>query len=405
MSWLDKTENTVFEIKTGDGKRYNPLWISGEKSIEYNHSKFDFINLEGSLVDRKKPKSNKYPLVFWFQGKNNIEQSEAFERSSKDPRYWEVIHPFYGVIYGQPLSLTRSDEHFNVTKISVDFWETIIEDYPKSGVSLRDNVVSKVSALNTIGAISFNSGVKPKHSDIPLIKENIVSSGKSLSILHQGDNYAKYKNKIEKALFASDNLVSNSNGLIKSVQELFKFTGESLSVTKRIEALKTTYLSLKSILKKKQNSKYYHETQGATIIGAIYETATTPLKDDYITREQVEIVCKQILELYNDYIETIDQNQVPQYDTENTWHPDSSLQIALFDLVVETTSGLSTLAFEAKQERIIEVDKNTNIYLLTHTYMGLDIEDKNIETFRKINGIGGNELFVIRKGRKIKYFV
>jgi len=63
MSWKSKLDNIKFSIKTGDGKEYFPLWKSTEKTKEYNTSSYDFIDVEKSLVERKKPKSSKYPLT------------------------------------------------------------------------------------------------------------------------------------------------------------------------------------------------------------------------------------------------------------------------------------------------------------------------------------------------------
>lgn len=66
MSWKDRLENTVFMITTGDGKVFRPLWKSGETSKEFNATTFDFINVEGSKIDRKKVKARKFPLTFWL---------------------------------------------------------------------------------------------------------------------------------------------------------------------------------------------------------------------------------------------------------------------------------------------------------------------------------------------------
>ena len=59
--------------------------------------------------------------------------------------------------------------------------------------------------------------------------------------------------------------------------------------------------------------------------------------------------------------------------------------------------------FGAKKEYIVVVPKDTNVILLTHRYLGLDADDKNIDTFVKTNNIHFNELFSIKKGRMIKY--
>jgi len=59
MSWKNNLDNIKFSIKTGDGKEYYPLWKDAEFSKDYNASTFDFIDVEKSLVERKKPKSRK----------------------------------------------------------------------------------------------------------------------------------------------------------------------------------------------------------------------------------------------------------------------------------------------------------------------------------------------------------
>ena len=125
-TWKEKLENIKFSIKTGDGKTYFPLLKITEKSKDYNSSEYDFINVEGTFVDRKKPRGSKFPLVFYFQGDDNIEQCNAFETSADDSRLWTVEHPFYGIIKGQPTNLKRNDSNYNITEITVDFFESII---------------------------------------------------------------------------------------------------------------------------------------------------------------------------------------------------------------------------------------------------------------------------------------
>jgi hypothetical protein len=69
-----------------------------------------------------------------------------------------------------------------------------------------------------------------------------------------------------------------------------------------------------------------------------------------------------------------------------------------------TVSNLFDLAFDAQQERVVYLPKDSNLVLLTHKYMGL-ANDENMQRFREINNIKLKELFRIKKGRKIKYYV
>ena len=74
-------------------------------------------------------------------------------------------------------------------------------------------------------------------------------------------------------------------------------------------------------------------------------------------------------------------------------------------LVSFTSSGLFQLSFDARQERVYELTEDSNLILLTHKFLGLDADDKNMNAFRKINGIKNFEIYKIEKGRTIKYFV
>ena len=402
MSWKDKIENGIFKITTGDGKSYTPLWKQGDSSKDYNTAAFNFINLEGTLIDRKKPQSSKYPLTFWFQGEDNIEQAEAFLKSADDPRAWEVAHPLYGTINGQPLGIERNDVDMNVTKISVDFWESITVDYPDDEISVRDRIQSKALNVQALGIKSY-SNFQPETADIGTIKL-VAAQTQGLFSKIAGMNKVEYQNAYNEALNSADNLISKQAVAISKQQTLFALpsTFEN-SVARKLKAYNAALVLIPGLITSK-NDKYLYETQGSTAIAGACQCAVTPLEGDYITRTQIEAAVDTIVEIYNEYLVNLDANHVSQYSIEKAWNPNAILQAQLNDLVIDAIGNLQVLAFEAKQERIIYTEKDTNLILLVHRYIGLDPEDKNLDNFRKINSIKNDELFLVPKGRKIKYF-
>nr|WP_299067199.1 hypothetical protein [uncultured Allomuricauda sp.] len=405
MSWEDKLNNIKFTIITGDGKTYTPLWISGESSIEFNTKKYDFINVEKSFIDRKKAQSSKYPLTFYFQGEDNIEQATKFLKSAKDSRAWEVTHPFYGTIIGQPTTMSRGDNSYNVTRFSVDFWETLTEDYPSANISTKDVIKKKVDVVNVFGITNYTKGSSPSSADISVIKQNSNDVASKFNGLQTTDTSTTYKNKLSQAVKSVDSIIAKPGDVIQNNQDLLLLPSTyELPVVKRINALYLAYLEVRSVISGK-NDKYYFESIAATAIAAIAQAAVNPLEDDYITRDQVNSSAELLLNTYTDYLNTVDEAQVDRYNIENEWAPNPQVQEGLYDLVTDTLANLYELAFGAKQERIVEVDYDTNLIVLVHRYMGLDEEDKNLETFRTINNIKNDEVFTIKKGRKIKYFV
>lgn len=405
MSWKSKLDNIKFSIKTGDGKEYFPLWKSTEKTKEYNTSSYDFIDVEKSLVERKKPKSNKYPLTFYFQGDDNIEQSESFEKSADDKRYWTVTHPFYGTIKGQPLSIGRNDNDYNVTEITVDFWETIIFDFPKSNLSIQDNTLVRRDSIINNSANSYSARPVQKSEDIQKNKESNSLVSKSFETIQSDETNVDYQNSLSKAQKSTNNLLSNPNIAILDSQSLFSgpSTYDTL-VLPRVNAYKTAYNTLFRGFESVAD-KMFFESQGATCISNLCYTAVNyNFETDYLIVSDVYYVTKLISDIYDDYVSRIDGAIVSNYSIGNTYSPSPVVQNELQELVLLTISNLYEMAFDAQQERFFYLPKDSNIILLTHKYYGL-ANNENIQRFREINDIKLKELFRIKKGRKIKYYV
>jgi len=403
MSWKDRLDNIKFSITTGDGKTYYPLWKTAEKSKEFNVSSYDFINVEGTFVDRKKARGNKFPLTFYFQGDDNIEQCDKFEESANDNRIWTVVHPFYGSIKGQPTNLKRNDSSFNVTEITVDFWESIDDDYPLARTSRPDTVGVMVAQQNQTSINQLVENGKPQTSDISNVKDSVILT--SSKHTPDPDSYNDYTNKIKTAIKTADNLVTDAETALRNVQSVINAPAEFYtSVKEKINSYVESYYVLKSLVNGLFD-KYFFESQASSILAGMCLSAVNPGDDDYIVRDDIESVNDIINSIYNDYLSTLDTAQVSIYDINNSWTPSSFIQSSLLSLITFTSNSLFLLSFDARQEREYELTQDSNLILLTHRFVGLDASDENIESFRRINNIKNDELFRVKKGRVIKYFV
>ena len=117
MSWIEKVSNEYI-IVTGDGREYRPVSKNWQKSTEYNIAEFNFINVDGALVDKRRPKGRRFPLECYFQGEDHLDISERFENSAKDIRPWKVTHPYYGKLTVQASSLSFDNTVQIITKIT-----------------------------------------------------------------------------------------------------------------------------------------------------------------------------------------------------------------------------------------------------------------------------------------------
>lgn len=405
MSWEDKINFSAFLITTGDGKRFQPKWKTGETSVEFNTSIFNFIDVPGSLVERKQPKANKYPLVFWFDGADNIDNAQSFMDSAKDNRIWTIDHPFYGTVKGHPVSISRNDVNLNITEITVDFWESIDVDYPNSNFSVKDNALVKRDAVVESSGRAYATSNVLTSADIVKNKESITASNLAVAPLANAETASTFQNNYAEALKATDKLlISPQNAIFKAQTILLSPSGVNVPVLERLKAYKSAFERLGKVVYTLAD-KYFFQTQGATAIASYADASVNPIEGDYQTIPEVENASAGLLEMYNQYITVLDEQSVSIYDTENTFQPDATVQTDLYNLVMYTVGNLFNLGFDAQREMIIYTEKDTNLILLTHKFLGLNASDSNIERFRLINGIKLNELLKIKKGRKIIYYV
>lgn len=403
MTWEDRINSITFSIQTGDGLMWFPLWKGGEKETEFNTSSFNFINVYGTLVDRKKTQGGKFPLVFWFEGEDNITQADRFEASCDDPRAWTVIHPLYGQILGQPISIKRDDSNLNVTEISIPFWETIDADYPTSNFSVKDNTMDRHRNVFNSSMSSFDQNNKLSSIDIPFMADSIYDMSGAMQSIQDGNTYADFQNALNSALKATDNLLSDPLNAIQNVQNFLDLPSVYIqAIEGRIASYENIYWRLKSSITTITEKKYF-ESIGASVISCICVTVVNPITGDYVLVSDVDKMVSRLKVIYNDYLATLDTLSVSIYDVNKTYIPDATVQSDINSLVIYTIANLFVMAFESKREYIVYTTKKTNAILLTHRYLGLDDNDTNLSMFIKTNNIKFNELFSIDKGREIRY--
>jgi len=404
MAWKDNLENIKFTIKTGDGSVYYPLWRDSVKSTKLNFAKYDFINVRGSFIDRKESESGSFPLNFYFTGEDNLDQAKAFENSAKDKRLWTVTHPFYGTLSGHPTNIERNDNSFGNTEINVLFWESIADDYPEDSDSIPDEVEDRVVRLNSLGIQNYVSKAQPQTGDINDLKSSIeISAARFEPDKFSFNDYRALKNK---ALGDLNLLIQETEVAITTAQLVLSEPANFIrNIRSKIDSIKSAYEEIKKTINpENRQSKYYFETQAAALLGNLAKSSVNPLPNDYIVRSDIESVNSEILNLYNDYLTTIDANQIPLENINDEYSPDIDLQSSLIDLVTYTSQSLFVLSFDARQERSVILEKDSNLIVLTHRFLGLS-SDENLETFKRINNMGLSETYRIKKGRLITYYI
>lgn len=410
MAWTEKIQQP-FRIITGDGKEWQPLQMESTNTFSYdfNVSEFEFPEVSGTKVDRRLPKGRRFPLEFYFQGEENIEEGEAFRISCNDLRPWVVFHPVYGRIDGHPISITFDNTGINIVKVTTDFVESISEDGPQITQDFTATTVAVADASAELANEVVSAAVVPTVTDVNYMSDSVnqmyAASSGSIS---DSNISAQYQNAFTKASNSINSAIGDASFGISTIQNFITYpflfsTSVQNRLTVLVEQAKTLTTSIANLTD--TNKKTIFENFKSSVLVAMVKTVVTPQDGDYLNAPDIFSVIEILIDTYNEFIEEMSQLQSQNGTFFQAFIPDYTLQSELNYAVNFAVSNLYQIALQAAQERIIYLEKDSNVIIQTHRFYGLDIEDVNLNRFIETNNVSLNELVQLKKGREIVYYV
>jgi hypothetical protein len=408
LSWLESIK-TQFSITTGDGKVYNPSLIiaTSNEAMEFNVSTFEFPNIKGTLVKRYLRKGKRYELEVIFQGDDCWDVAKAFKDSAEDTRAWVISHPVYGSLKVQPIAISDSS-NLNKAVLNIPVIETITEEGAQSNISPADKIAADKETADAALADTYVENVTPAVKDkqqLTTNADNLYKEGKKtagsasedyLNAFNTANSYIT--NATTKPLLAiqkTQNLISAPAQFKDSVQNRLN------TLTNQLDKLRNNVQSITQYSLKK-----LFENNAGTIISTMALTTVTGIdSNDYSNRKKVLQTIDRVLQSYNNYIADLDALQSPNGGAVGAYIPDATALQKLGQLVSFTISNLFVVAQQAKQERRVILDADTNWIILAHRYYGLLPDDSTIDQIMNDNDAGLLERTQVRRGREIIYYV
>ena len=420
MSWIERINNIKLKITTGDGSEFFPLYKNASFSRNMSASVFNFNETDGSLVRRGKAESMKFPMTLYFQGDDNLNESERFNKASLDPRPLKITHTIYGDLLVQPINLNFDNSNDNVTIVTGVFFETIEDTFPESSISVKEDVLLSVEKAVSIGVENFDIP-NPSAKLISTVNANVaqVSATNKLAAITDIDLQA-VQNASNEAIRALTNISNDPVTFMNRMAVLLRTPSNFYTkVQSRLGILQESFDDLKTAIGTTSTSqeKLYFETAGGVLISAIAEASVTEVQDiaddqqiennqiiDYNTRSEVIQVADELKNSLDDYFNTIGDNQSDIDATPESYTPKQNGSNAIKEAVNKSSGQLIQIAIETRQERVYDIPESIGIVMLVHRLLGTT-EDQSIQTFSENNNILMSEWIQIRPPRKVNYFV
>lgn len=420
MSWIDRINNIQLKVTTGEGSEFTPIYKGATRNRNMNASVFNFNNIEGSLVKRGYAESMKYPFEFHFQGEDNIDEAERFNKASLDKRPWTLTHPIYGDLLVQPINLSFSNSYQNDTVVSGELYETITDTYPDSSIGVQEQVLETIENIQALASDNFNiddiyasltSSISESMNDISESYQSYSVSDLDLQNVINAFNDAKV---------AFNNYTQDPVTFMNQLSTLLITPAKFYSsIEDRINVMKESYENLKEIITidSSKNEKTYFELASCIIISGIAEASvidTDEIADDqqiddndiedYETRSDVLNIIQLILDIYDDFIETLGNMQSDIDADIDSYTPKQDSLNSLKEAINQVCGQLINLATDAKQERKYILPDDINLVMLVHRLLGTTDEDEIVK-FANNNEILLEEWLQIKKGREIVYYL
>lgn len=423
MAWQDRLREASYTSAAGDTLGFDFEDVGAE--IELRGSAYDFVDVDGTYVQRTGSSGRRYPLRMFFWGDDHDLEADAFIDLILAPGVGRLTHPLYGVLDVVPFgALTRRDDlktQANQTVLELVFWATTGLVYPTAqgdpaaavAVAVEEyNVSAADQLLNDLGLGTAGERAAFKNEFLALYDQATSALGPLVdTVSAAGSQFNTIATSIELGI---DGLVGQPGTLARQLTLLLQSPARvQSSILQRL----SIFGGLLSGVTAQRSSGRSNDARQANTFHTRDLYAST-----YVTGSVLSVVNNQF-ETKTDALQAADV-VLAQFDQLVAWRDAefATLQRAqaagtppgadvdtggpyqgVLEAVALAAGALVEISFTLKQERRIVLDRaRTVIDLAAELYGAVDSE---LDFLITSNGLSGSEILELPRGRNIVYYV
>lgn len=357
------------------------------------------------------------PLTLYFSGPDYDVAADSFWTSLEEPGFGTLVHPRWGTIPVFPTARKQSEGFVQGARAAIFTVEFVRvnekEEYPLTAAGQASGVANAVADASIDAADDFAADFSPSDiRDKLRISEQIKSAVSVVTDTLSGvasfaDDVSEQLQSVAREITATaDELIGAPALLAASVIRLIRTPARiETGIREKIRGYKLLYKTLAK--------NFTPETGAFTVTGSVAQSQTSALfltavglataeavvTDDGETqnREQVAVSASEILEIRDGIFEIILalEEQYPGF-----FYPPEIAQ-TLREQMTTASDLLFELGFSLRMERMETLDRDTTP--LDYVYRVYGDIDRLGEWIAQ-NELTGNEFFVIRTGREVRYY-
>jgi len=433
-NWKERIGDATITLTSPEtSTEFSARWIDSTKGTDKKVGLFDYPNIQGTVAQDLKSSSNRFSITFRFidYENNDLFARDFYAIAARETGQWAVIHPIYGYLGLQLISIRESSlsAEGGYTEVSTEWIESIDEDKLLTSREMAGLVDGQCSLVQLNSIEQFVAACDQTSRALRSVIENTV------------DGIGNVVDFILSPVFAVENLVSSAitsvklgiQGSIDAVLlPLSELAGQlqnlinlpllaSRDTKKRITKYAELRSSLISLLpgentpsqgivggsitktwstdKEKKNNIATAELVSISSIVAFSQILLTA--NDITSRSQALDLSQQLINAFSEMTVAYDTQQENQETAliENQYFSNSAVYTDIVTLVALTLKYMQSLVGDLKIEKTITLTQpRVTAEFCISEYSTLDKYDELIG----LNQLKSSEIIWLPAGKEIR---
>ena len=418
--YLDRLEPHLIMISP-KGDKFTTNWIGNERSVEKKLGVFNVPGINGSVVQDQNLKAAVYPLTFYFAGPDNDLEASKFFQSAAQVGPWEVYHPVHGKKNLQLSTVTEDVQPVKsggVTQLTTE-WIEVTGDSKETSIDeissaiLGQSIILHKVAKEQIEGIASLPDAESTSAFMEAINDTVAAFDKTLGV-------------ITSAVAEVQGQVDSIKRGIDAVLGILPL--DVLSLAGQIQTLISTPALIKSDIIGKISSysnfatRIFNSAVHAPTIGGLSTVSVQELvgvavinslsliavASDFGSRNTIITALDNNNKLFNSIVNNLDavQNvfsgellEYSYFSQSISFHESARTAALCNDYLIKSIYSLAT------EKRFITYRPENPVIIAMREYSGYGFNDSNIDEFYNINGLTGQETYLIPSGKELVVYL
>ena len=405
--WQSRLKEAAYTSPNNNRQTF--LYVDLKRTINKRTTDFQFNGINGKFIQDRGHDGGEFPLACYFSGEDHDQLATNFESILIESGRGVLEHPLYGTFDVVPVgSIQRTNAMVtgaNESIVSVTFSTTLADAYPLPTFSTRNAIDRVLKNFDIASAAEFDSALPLKGATgqsqlLSTVTDAVAIAGQTIGKLSESTAEQRRAFEDQQRLINNslDTLVGQPLNLAQQLVNLIKSPAiAATSFTSRIAGYAAFAERLFGKPLRYPNDLYVNNLLTLAAVNASVLAANTTT---FSNRREAQEAARNMIAL-NEAVNSYNDNNFADAEFPNV--DEGGAYQSNQNAVAGSSGQLVEQSFDLRVERIVTLERERSPVDVCAQYVK-SLTDEALQTFLDNNLIGGDEMFLLPRGRRIVYY-